>query len=283
MIIQPEIAAVVFGLAASASWGMGDFGGGLASKRIASLSVAAVAHFIGFILYLVLAIATGEAFPSINDLAWGVIAGLLGVMGLVAFYRALATGRMGIAAPLVAIIAAILPVVVGIAAHGVPVWNQTVGIILGIASVALISYSGSGGTDRNVLKLVAVAGIGFGGFLVLIDRVSPTAVLWPLVAARIASSAATFALVMFSKQVRLPQGNRLLLMVVAVGALDAFGNIFFVIARQGGRLDIAGVVASLYPAVTILMARLVLKEHLSRIQLGGIVVALVAIGLIAVG
>jgi drug/metabolite transporter (DMT)-like permease len=283
VVIQPEVAAVVFGLAASASWGMGDFAGGVASRRSAVLGVVAVAHMIGFVIYLVLATLSGEPFPATGDLAWGMIAGLMGVFGLAAFYRALATGRMGIAAPLTAILAAILPVVVGVAAHGIPAWNQTLGIFLGIVSVGLISYSGGGTADRGVLGLVVVAGIGFGGFLVLIDRVSPTAVLWPLVAARLASSLATFALVKSNARIELPQGRGLLLMVLGVGVLDAFGNIFFVMARQGGRLDIAGVVASLYPAVTILMARLVLKEHMARIQILGVVVALTAIALIAGG
>ena len=127
-----------------------------------------------------------------------------------------------------------------------------------------------------------IAGLGFGGFLVLIDRVSPHAVYWPLVAGRLVSSSIAFAIVLTSKQMGLPQGRRLLLTVLVASVLDVAGNICFVLARQAGRLDIAAVLSSQYPAVTIIMARFILKERMSRVQMIGIVVALTAIALIAI-
>lgn len=279
MGIQPEVAAVAFGMLASASWGVSDFSGGMATKRSAVLGVVAVSHTIGLVLMLVFAVLMGEAFPPVGDLVWGVLAGLSGVVGLAAFYSALATGRMGIAAPITAILAAALPVTIGIAANGWPETPKIVGLILGIIGIWLVSYS-SGKAHLPTVVLAIAAGIGFGGFLALIAHSESGAVLWPLVAARVASTTVMFLLVVV-RRVPLPKGQRLLPVVVLAGGLDALGNVFYVLATQAGRLDFAAVVSSLYPAVTVMLAYVLLKEPIARIQIVGIVVALIAVSLIA--
>jgi drug/metabolite transporter (DMT)-like permease len=282
LIISPEIAAVFFGLAASASWGAGDFSGGIATKRANVISVITVVHAIGFIFMLILAIVTHETIPPLVDWIWGAIAGLAGVFGLIAFYQALASGRMGVAAPITGVTAALLPVIVGLVSEGLPDTNHLVGFILALISVFLVSYAVGAAWNSSGAGLAILGGIGFGLFLVFAGQIGNTAVFWPLVAAR-AASTTMMALVSLRRKLPLPTNDPgLRLPVLMAGGLDAFGNVFYVLASQAGRLDVAAVLSSLYPAMTILLAALILKEHIGRIQLIGIVLALVAISLIAI-
>jgi drug/metabolite transporter (DMT)-like permease len=279
-MISPEITAVFFGLAASATWGAGDFSGGIATKRANVISVITVVHAIGFVFMLILAIATREPIPPLADWIWGAVAGLAGVFGLIAFYQALASGRMGVAAPITGVTAALLPVIVGLVSEGLPNANHLVGFVLALISVFLVSYALGTTWNSSGAGLAILGGIGFGLFLVFAGQIGNTAVFWPLVAAR-AASTTTMALVSLRRRLPLPVDRNLRLPVLAAGALDALGNVFYVLASQAGRLDVAAVLSSLYPAMTILLAALILKEHIGRIQLIGIVLALLAISLIA--
>jgi drug/metabolite transporter (DMT)-like permease len=283
MIIAPELAAVTFGLFASLSWGVSDFSGGLATRRAAVMGVVTVAHMIGLLLMVALALLIHETVPPTADLVWGGLAGLSGLVGTVALYRALAFGRMGVAAPTAAVLSAALPASVGIALHGVPAPSQVVGFGFGIASLWFVSYSRSALRETRGLGLAVLAGIGFAGFFILIDRIGSQAVFWPLAAARLASATAMLVTMLVSSRNWMPHGKQLWSIVALAGLLDAGGNVFFALATHAGRLDIAAVVSSLYPAVTVLLARIVLKEHVTRVQAFGVVTALAAISLIAVG
>ncbi len=281
MTLSPELTVIAFGLLASMSWGTADFNGGLASRRMPAVAVVALAHLLGLLLLVALAILTGETVPPPADFVWGALAGLAGTVGLVSFYQALSYGRMGIAAPLVAVLAVSVPLVVGIAANGLPPALQLAGFGLGIFSLILVSYSDGRLPDQRTLLLALAGGLGFGVFLLFIDRVESHTIFWPLVAARAASS---FVLLFITKTARLawrPHDSRHWFTVVMAGLLDIFGNVFFMLASRAGRLDIAAVVSSLYPAMTVLLAWLFLKERLTRIQLFGIVTALIAIILIS--
>jgi len=281
MVLSPEIAVVVFGLLASASWGAGDFSGGLATRKQSVISVLFIAHLLGLVLFAGLALLTRETMPPITDLVWGALAGLSGAIGLGALYTALASGRMGLAAPTVGVIAAIIPVVVSILMNGTPTTIQLVGFAVGIVSLWLVSYSGGQVPERKVLGLAVVAGIGLGMFLVLLDRVQSNAVFWPLAATRAASFTVILAIIIVSRREWRPKTTRQGLMITLSGVLDATANVFFVLAAQLGRLDVASVLSSLYPAMTVLLAWIFLKERLSRIQLLGILAALIAIMLIS--
>jgi drug/metabolite transporter (DMT)-like permease len=283
MIIAPELAAVTFGLFASLSWGVSDFSGGLATKRAAVMGVVAVAHVVGLALMTALAILTNEVLPPTEDLIWGGLAGLAGLVGIAALYRALAVGRMGLAAPTAAVLSAVLPAFVGILLYGLPAPLQLAGFGFGLASLWLASYSRNMLRETGGLSLSVLAGVGFAGFFILIDRIDSNAVFWPLAAARFASASVMLVAMSIARRNWLPHGNQLWSFVVLAGLLDAGGNVFFALATQAGRLDIAAVVSSLYPAVTVLLARIVLKEHVSRVQSLGVVTALIAISLIAVG
>ena len=273
------LAPIGFGLASAACWGSGDFCGGLASKRWPVYSVIISSQLIGVGLLVGLALAFGEAVPPLPQLALAGLGGLAGAVGLVALYRALAEGHMGIAAPVAGVVGVALPVLIGAALEGLPNTLQIAGFALAIFAVWFISRTTEARFQRRDLGLPLLAGLGFGVFFVLIGRASDTAVMWPLVAARCASIGALLVFTAFTHQPRLiPAGHWRL--VALIGVLEVGGNAFFILAGQSGRLDVAVVISSLYPAATVLLARLVLKEHLGRFQAIGVMAALAAIVLI---
>lgn len=274
-----ELAPIVFGLASAACWGAGDFCGGLASKRWPVYSVIISSQLIGVGLLIGLAIVFNEPVPPLEQLALGGLAGLAGAFGLVALYRALAEGRMGTAAPVAGVVGVALPVLIGATLEGLPNTYQIIGFALAIFAVWFISHTAETRFQRRDLGLPLLAGLGFGVFFVVIGQASETAVMWPLVAARCASMGALLIAATITRQPRLiPPGHWR--MMALIGVLEVGGNAFYVLAGQFGRLDVAVVISSLYPAGTVLLARLILKEHLGRRQAIGVVAALAAIVLI---
>jgi drug/metabolite transporter (DMT)-like permease len=271
---------VLFGLAASISWGTGDFSGGLASRRAHVFSVVLATYVVGMILLPILALAFSEPLPSWGDILWGAIAGLVGTLGLTAFYRSLAVGRMGINAPITAVLAVSLPVIFSALTQGLPGPAQLGGFVLALLAVALVSRPERAAGRPEGLGLALLAGLGFGGFFILISRVSPHAVFWPLASARMASLLFMIVFVRVRGEQMLPKWSVLPLILVA-GSLDVAGNVFFILAVHAGRLDVASIVSSLYPAVTVLLAAIILRERVSRIQGVGIALALCAILLIS--
>jgi drug/metabolite transporter (DMT)-like permease len=280
MIGGTELAAVGFGLAASLSWGTSDFSGGMAAKRVHIFGVMTISYAVGLVLLIALAVARGEPVAAASDLMWAAGAGLAGAAGLTAQYRALAVGRMGIVAPVAAVLGATIPVIFSAFSEGVPGSLRVIGFGLAILGVALISRARTAGSGADGLGLAVIAGMGFGLFFILIDQVSDDAVFWPLVAARGASFAVLLIVALSSGQAWLPSRSGLRIVLLA-GALDVGGNTFFLLAAQSGRLDVASVLSSLYPAVTVILARGILKEHVTRAQGIGIAAALIAIPLIA--
>lgn len=275
-----SLATAAFGLASAASWGAGDFSGGLATRRTDVYTVVLVSQAAGLLSLAALAVARHEAAPPLAALGWGTAAGVMGAVGVAALYRALAVGRMGIAAPVTAVLAASLPVLFTSLSQGPPSVLQFVGFGLALGGVWLISRP-EGAIGRPAgLGLALLSGVGFGGFLILIGQVRAPAVFWPLAAAKAASLLLVLGVACGAGTAHLPDKG-LLLLVLLAGLRDAGGNAFFVLAEQAGRLDVASILASLYPAATVLLARLVLKERVSRRQAVGIAVALVAIPLIA--
>jgi drug/metabolite transporter (DMT)-like permease len=275
------LVTVLFGLAASLFWGSGDFNGGLASRRASAHSVVIASYVVGFVALLALALIWREQFPPSSDLAWGAVAGLAGAIGLIAFYSALSVGRMGIAAPVSAILTAALPVLFSAFIAGLPNLIQLAGFIMALIAIVLISRPERAGGRPRGTGLALLAGCGFGCFFILISRVNPAATFWPLATARLTSVLFLLALAWFRRQPVLP-GMKVMPLVLLAGGLDAGGNAFFVLAAHSGRLDIAAVLSSLYPATTVLLAALLLRERVTRIQTIGIVIALVAVPMISV-
>ena len=271
---------VGFALAASLSWGAGDFSGGVATRRAKVLSVVIAAHAIGLMMLIALALIWSEPFPSTLDIIWGSVAGLAGAVGVVAFYQSLSVGRMGIVAPITAMLSAAVPVLFGAFFEGLPGPLHLIGFVLALIAVGLISGLGVVKGRPKGLGLAFLAGLGFGSFFILISRVSHGAIFWPLAAARLASFLFLLAVILVRRQEIIPKKSVLPVMFLA-GALDVAGNVFFVLATHAGRLDVAAILSSLYPAVTVLLASIILKERVTRIQTIGICIALVAIPLIS--
>ena len=271
---------IAFGLGASISWGTGDFSGGLASRRTHVFTVVLGVYMTGVILLPILALVWGEALPSWKDALWGASAGLLGTLGLTAYYRALAVGRMGINAPITAVLAASLPVIFSAFTLGLPRPLQLVGFGLALLSVVLVSRPERLAGRPAGLGMALLAGLGIGGFFILIGQVSTSAVFWPLACARIASLLFMIPFVRSRGEALLPK-KQVLPLILLAGALDVAGNVFFILAAHAGRLDVATILSSLYPAMTVLLAALILRERVSRLQVTGIVLALAAILLIS--
>jgi drug/metabolite transporter (DMT)-like permease len=279
--MNSAFATIIFGLAASLCWGSGDFNGGLASRRANASSVVIAAYAVGFVLLVVLALIWKEPFPAPLDIIWGGLAGLAGATGLIAFYSALSIGRMGIAAPISAVLTAGLPVIFSAFTEGLPGLLQLGGFLLALLAITLISRPERSKGRPEGIGLALLAGVGFGCFFILISRVNHAETFWPLAVARFTSVLFLLIVVRIRQQPTLPRLSVAPLVLLA-GILDAFGNVFFVLATHTGRLDVAAVLASLYPAATVILAALLLRERVTRIQAIGILLALVAVPLISV-
>lgn len=275
------LTTVIFGLAASLCWGSGDFSGGLASRRTGASRVVTAAYSLGFLLMIILALVWREPFPTLTDICWGAVAGLAGAIGLVAFYSALSVGQMGIIAPISAILTASLPVLFSFFTQGLPGFVQMGGFLLALLSITLISRPEKSKGRPKGIGLALLAGCGFGCFFILISRVAPTATFWPLAVARLSAVLLLLVVAFFRKQQIMPT-KEVTLLVFLCGVLDALGNAFFVLASHSGRLDVAAILSSLYPAATVLLATVVLRERVNRSQGLGILLALMAIPLISI-
>jgi len=274
------LASVSLSLASALSWGGGDFSGGVAAKKINTFQVVAVAHGTGLVLVLALALLRGEVFPGQHAMLWGAYAGIAGSVGLASLYRGLAVGKMGIVGPVAAVVTAALPVVYGIHMQGAPKMLQLAGFAVAAVGIVLISKPERAAGVPKGLGLAVLAGLGFGGFLICINRAGNTGVYWPLVAARVVSVVFMVVLLAMNKRDKVGSAGMWGLMMLA-GALDTAGNALFVMATQVGRLDVAAVLSSLYPASTVLLARFILHEKLNALQTAGMVAALAAIPMIA--
>jgi drug/metabolite transporter (DMT)-like permease len=275
--------AVVLALASALVYGAADFCGGMASRRATAFVVVALSQAAGLVALLVVLPAVGGS-PTVADLAWGAGAGLAGSGGLVLFYRALAAGVMSVVAPVTALTAAAVPVLVGLGVgERLAPWSA-LGIALALVAVVLVAAEGGLPTLRSArsagLLPALAAGLGFGVFFVLLDQTRPESTLWPLVASR-SVSVALVLLLGVALRASLRIRGRTALLVVLAGVLDMAANALFLAATQQGQLAITGVLASLYPVSTVVLAQLVLREPLVRAQLAGLATAAVAVVLIS--
>jgi drug/metabolite transporter (DMT)-like permease len=275
-----NILSIVFGLTAAVVWGTGDFCGGLATRRANVLSVMVLSQGLGLILLTLLALITREHAPSGADIAWGGAAGLAGLVGIGALYTGMARGQMGVVAPVSGVISAALPVVAGAVIQGLPNLLNVLGFVLALAGVWLISRTEHARAQPASVLLALLSGLGFGCFIILIAQAEHGTVFWPLAVARVVSLLVLLGITVARRSFQPPPQNALLPITVA-GVADSGGNLFFLLAAQAGRLDVSGALASLYPAATVLLALLLLRERLGRGQVRGMLLALIAIPLIS--
>ncbi|MFZ3263272.1 MAG: DMT family transporter [Terriglobales bacterium] len=288
MLISAPSLPAIFSLTAVGVWGGSDFLGGLGARRANAFLFTSIVHLSGMVLAGALALFIGSAFPEGHGLRWALIAGAVGGAALALFYRALAGGQMGLIAPVAAVLGAGIPTIVTAFTEGVPSARQVFGFVLAGIGVWLISRTEeteNGNGRENVarpkgLGLAVLAGCGFAGFYLCIHRAGSGSALWIAVCSRFASLLVTLAFVVVGRQFR-SVPRPVLAIAVAAGILDITGSTVFVRASQLGRLDTAVVLSSLYPAVTVILARIFLHEHFSRARTVGMLAALAAVPIIA--
>ncbi len=335
MSAASQFAPAACSLAAVFIWGASDFTGGYAARRANAFVFTAVAHACALVLMLTIALAEHAVFPSRTAILWALLAGGIGGFSLAVFYRALAEGKMGLTAPIAALLSAAIPTLADIAIEGAPHAWTFAGFALAILAIWLITraepvrkpeaddklnvwgrallpvrraqlgrFSPSApqaspsatptqpydqiddeektGAIPKGVAVAALAGVGFAAFYLCIRQAGAGSPLWIAAVSRVGSFVATAAAVIATRaplRLDLPRTA----MAAVAGSFDITGSALFIFASQHGRLDEAVVISSLYPAVTVILARLILKEHFSRWRFIGLLAALAAVPMIASG
>jgi drug/metabolite transporter (DMT)-like permease len=277
--------SILFSLGAALAWGAADFTGGLASRRTGAYRAALYGEFFGLLFIVATAFFIDEPLPDWPMLLLALAAGGIGTTGLLTLFHSVIHGKMSIAMPVSALLAAALPVLVGSLTEGFPGGVTFLGFVLALAAIWLISQED--GKDNRIqarlsdLRLPLLAGIGFGSFFILMDMAAREATLWPMLASR-SGGVIIVAIYMTFRQDSWRLTRDVWPVLVLNGFLDVGGTVFYVLASQAGRLDIAAVISSLFPGSTVILAALLLKERVSRSQTLGILLALAAIGFLTI-
>ena len=274
----------VFALASAVSFGISDVSGAVAARRLSSVNVALGMQLAG-LLALLPALWLLPGAPSWRAIAIGAAAGLIGNLGLILYLRCMALGPIGVISPIAALIGAAVPVAWGVLIAGDDLgWAQRVGVAVGLIAVVASAYrpgsSIRAGGSRGPL-VALVAGAAFGLFFVILDATPPDSGLWPLLGARFGGLASILVMALAVRRSPIPRTA--LGLVAFSGITDVLANALFLLATRTGLLSLVSLLASLYPVVAVLVARLVLAERLSRLQGGGVVLAMVALALLVGG
>lgn len=276
-------AAAGLGLLAAATWGGSDFAGGWGARRASPVLITAAGQILSVIVLLVVCFSIHLSIPGSRYLIFGAIGGFEGAFALAIFYRALAMGAMGLTAALTGLLTALVPVIFELFHSGWPGALTSVGLAAGLAAIWLIAQAptnSGAGTPHRALVLGACAGLGFGAQLILFKMAAGGGVMWALTSGRIAGSVAILLVLAVARPKEMRRGGFWLPGIVS-GALDSTGNVFYMMASQIGRLDVSAVISSLYPAGTIVLAGLILRERPSRREVAGIGLALAAVALLS--
>jgi drug/metabolite transporter (DMT)-like permease len=273
-------------------YGAADFSGGLATRRAGAIAVVLLSQASGLVLLALILPFLAHASPSRADLLWGAVAGLTGGIGVALLYRALAIGTMAVVAPTTAVCAVTIPVVVSVLLGERPLPLAIAGIVLGIVSILLVSRQAAAETDSHGLvaprRLPAGVGIAFasgiaiGFFLLSLAQTSPGSGMWPLIVSR-SFSVTLFGAVAVAggRSIRMPAPA--VALAIGGGIMDMLANALYMLAARQGPLSLVVTLSSLYPASTVLLARVVLGERLNAWQISGVGCALAAIVLIVSG
>ncbi|TDD66567.1 hypothetical protein E1293_39030 [Actinomadura darangshiensis] len=290
----------VLALSAALAYGIADFLGGTVTRRSTAIQALAWCVPIGLGVVLAAALLTGGSV-SPGPMTWGFVAGLCGGAGLITFYRALARGPMSVVAPVSALAAAVLPVAVGIAKGERLDASVLLGVMLCLVAIGLVSMEAGdgekaagprGGGWRRLLDsgpvMAGVSGTCFGAFFVLLKEAGDGTGLWPIVGARLGNLAVVVAALLFlafrggDRGPRV-SGRTLIVLALLSGSLDAGANVLYFLAVNNGMLSLAAVLTSLYPAITVLLARIAYSERLRAVQRVGMAVAVAGVALVTVG
>ena len=271
----------VLALASAVTYGAADFMGGLAARRASTIAVVVLSQAAGLVMIALLLPLLTQAEPSQSDWIWGGVAGLSGGVGVALLYRALAVGVMAVVAPTTAVCAVLVPVAVAIALGERPGTRQTAGIALAIIAIVLVSQSAPqetsvGSAQSTALGLAFASGVAIGLFFLALARTNAEAGLWPLFAAR-GVSVTLFGAMALASRMTLRMRPPTLAIAVGGGIVDMLANLLYLLASREGPLTLAVTLTSLYPASTVLLARVVVGERLAPRQWAGVACALVAI------
>ncbi len=276
--------AALLALAGALGWGIGDFLGGIAARRLAVLTVLLVSQAVGLAGVSLWVLASGDPYPGTTELLPAAAGGITAMIGLAALYRGFAIGAMGIVAPISAA-SPVVPLAVD-AAHGlVPGPMQWVGVGLVLSGIVVLSREPARLGERRVaagVGLALIAALGFGLFFVGIDAGADESTAWAVTAARGASVPIVLVAALLTGASLRPEGG-LLPLLAAVGIFDTTANVLVAAAADHGAIGVVAVLGSLYPIVTILLARLVLGERLAAAKRVGGGVALAGAALVAAG
>ncbi len=280
--------AVLLALLSAASWGVADFFGGMAEAATDEDRTAAIATWtmvLGLVGVGSLALL-GDGSIGGGDALLAAVGGVFGAVGVAALYRGLSVGTISVVAPVTGVVAATLPVLFGVVTGERPGPVVWVGILAALGAIVLVAreepVDGTRPVNAEALRYAVVSGIGFAAIFIVLGEMPADAGLWPLVPLKAAGIAASVAWMLSSGAARLPHRSTLW-PVLAVGVLDNAANVAYLLATREGLLSVVAVLSSLYPAFTVLLARVVLKEHLQRVQLVGMALAGLGVALIAAG
>lgn len=280
--MSPNLLGSLSALAASFSWGVGDFSGGFASRRHHPFQVLTLSAAIGLIPLVILIVVSGEQIPPARDLWLGGIAGLAGTIGLAIFYRGLMLGKSAVVAPVASVIGAIVPLTIGMIQSGLPDGQRLLGFVFGLAGIWLVSQEQpvSDELGESGLRYGLGAGLGFGSFLTLIALVGQQAIYAPLIASKLGGL--VFSILYLRRyKMPVPKINSNPPAALA-GLMDSAGNIFYLLGTQLARLDVVAALSSLYPAGPVLLGRFLLDERVTRRQWLGVFISILAIILLTI-
>lgn len=280
---------ILLAAAAALVYGVGDYCGGRASRKIDSLVVTCVGQVFSLMLLGIFLVILGDPAPGPRDWLWGAAGGVGGFVGLTLFYFALANGSMTVVAPLAAVVSASLPVGAGLFLGDRPSSIAYVGIVIAIVGIALVTGAlgtAHAPTKMKIVGIAVLAGCGFGWMFVCLDRTSEDSGMWPLLAARIASITIA-ATIIFVRQLSRDRSDRPAIRVNAIalwaGLFDMGANILFVFANRQGLLSLVAVITALYPVSTIILALRLDHEKANRSQYVGMACAGLALAFVSLG
>ena len=272
---------ILLALAAAVLYGSSDFGGGLASRRLGSLRVAVAGSAAAAVLAWVTLVLAGGPGPSLRAVAWGLVSGLAGGAGTLVLYRGLARGQMSVVGPLSAVGAAVVPVAAGVALGERPSLLSVAGVLVALPAIVLVAASGSvrGKLGTGLLDGLA-AGVAFGILFIGLAQAGRNAGLWPVASEQTGALLITLAVAVKTREpLRIPL--RAAGLPVLAGASGMAATLAYFYATHFSMLAIAAVLVSLYPGVTVLLARTLLHERFTRAQRAGLGLCALAIAAIA--
>jgi drug/metabolite transporter (DMT)-like permease len=279
-MLTPIQLAPAFALSATFVWGVSDFVGGYASRRSNAFLLTTITHVTGTTLMALLALRTHADFPERPGVTWAAVAGVIGGVALAIFYRSLSMGNMGLTAPVAALLGAAVPAIFGIFTEGMPGPIPLTGFVLAGGGIWLISRAeGVSGTPRGIGAAI-LSGLFFAAYFLAIHRAGAGNMFWLAGISRCVSFVVNAAIVLAGAQFR-PIDRTDAALAAFAGLLDSSGTALFIRSSQVGRLDVAVVISSLYPVITVLLARVFLKEHFTRWRMVGLATSLVAVPMIA--